>query len=138
MNTFSKTLIITVILLVTSTGTAFSQLISMDSAANGQIYVSSGSHADFPGGYDAYLEYIKENMRYPAKAKKKGIQGNVTVQFIVKPDGSVNNVKVVSGVEKSLNKEAVRLIKSVPRWIPRKIDGKPVEDSISLTVYFEL
>lgn len=78
----------------------------------------------YPGGDAALLDYIKKNLRYPIEAKKKGIQGRVIVRFIIETDGSISDVKVVKPVDSLLNNEAVRIVKSMPRWKPGGLMSK--------------
>lgn len=92
----------------------------------------------FPGGQIAMLKYIMENMKYPEQAMKEGIQGRVTVRFIVEKDGSISDVKPVLSVHPLLNKEAVRVVKSMPKWSPGKHNGKPVRVRFNLPVMFKL
>lgn len=78
----------------------------------------------YPGGDAALCDYIKKNLRYPQEAKKKGIQGRVIVRFIIETDGSISDVKVVKPVDSLLNNEAVRIVKSMPRWKPGGLMSK--------------
>ena len=92
----------------------------------------------YPGGQIAMLKYIMENIKYPEQAMKKGIQGRVAVSFIVEKDGSISDVKPVLSVHPLLNKEAVRVVKSMPKWSPGKHNGKPVRVRFNLPVMFKL
>ena len=92
----------------------------------------------FPGGKKAMMEYLKENTEYPAKAVKNKIQGRVIVQFTVDEKGRLSDIKVVKSVEPSLNAEAVRVIKSMPRWNPGMQNGKAVKVRYTLPVTFRL
>ena len=92
----------------------------------------------FPGGQIAMLKYIMENIKYPEQAMKEGIQGRVAVRFIVEKDGSISDVKPVLSVHPLLNKEAVRVVKSMPKWSPGKHNGKPVRVRFNLPVMFKL
>ncbi len=92
----------------------------------------------FPGGQIAMLKYIMENMKYPEQAMKEGIQGRVAVRFIVEKDGSISDVKPILSVHPLLNKEAVRVVKSMPKWTPGKQNGKPVRVRYNLPVMFKL
>ena len=92
----------------------------------------------YPGGQIAMMKYIMENMKYPEQAMKEGIQGRVTVSFIVEKDGSISDVKPVLSVHPLLNKEAVRVVKSMPKWSPGKHNGKPVRVRFNLPVMFKL
>lgn len=92
----------------------------------------------FPGGQIAMLKYIMENMKYPEQAMKEGIQGRVAVRFIVEKDGSISDVKPILSVHPLLNKEAVRVVESMPKWTPGKQNGKPVRVRYNLPVMFKL
>lgn len=92
----------------------------------------------YPGGQIAMMKYIMENMKYPEQAMKKGIQGRVVVSFIVEKDGRVSNVRLLRSVESSLDKEAVRVVKSMPKWSPGKQNGKPVRVRFNVPVMFKL
>ena len=92
----------------------------------------------FPGGQIAMMKYIMENMKYPEQAMKERIQGRVTVRFIVEKDGSISDVKPILSVHPLLNKEAVRVVKSMPKWSPGKHNGKPVRVRFNLPVMFKL
>ena len=92
----------------------------------------------FPGGQIAMLQYLMKNIKYPEQAMKEGIQGRVTVSFIVEKDGSISDVKPVLSVHPLLNKEAVRVVKSMPKWSPGKHNGKPVRVRFNLPVMFKL
>lgn len=92
----------------------------------------------YPGGQIAMLKYIMENMKYPEQAMKEGIQGRVAVSFIVEKDGSISNVRPVLSVHPLLDKEAVRVVKSMPKWSPGKQNGKPVRVRFNVPVMFKL
>ncbi|MBD5237089.1 MAG: energy transducer TonB [Bacteroidales bacterium] len=90
----------------------------------------------FPGGDGKLLYFINEKRRYPEEAYKKGIQGKVTCSFVVNRDGSISNVRVLRGVEPSLNKEAKRILKSMPDWKPGRLEGKAVPVRVVRSVTF--
>lgn len=92
----------------------------------------------FPGGDAALLAYIRDNMQYPSIAQENGIQGRVIVRFVVSKDGSVQGVKILRGVDTSLDKEAVRVVQSLPRFIPGKQNGNAVNVYYTLPVSFKL
>ena len=92
----------------------------------------------YPGGQIAMMKYIMENMKYPEQAMKEGIQGRVAVSFIVEKDGSISDVKPVLSVHPLLNKEAVRVVKSMPKWSPGKQNGKPVRVQLIVPIMFKL
>ena len=92
----------------------------------------------FPGGQSALLEYLNKNIKYPVVAEENGIQGRVTVTFVVERDGSITDVKVVKSVDPSLDKEAARVVKSMPHWIPGKQNGSAVRVKYTVPVTFRL
>lgn len=92
----------------------------------------------FPGGQDALLEYLAKTIQYPQIAKENGIKGRVTCSFIVNKDGSISNAEVIRGVDPSLDKEALRVINTMPNWIPAKQGGKVVRVRYTVPVTFNL
>ena len=92
----------------------------------------------FPGGHQALFDYLDKNIKYPAKAVKNKIQGRVIVQFIVDEKGNLSDIKVVKSVEPYLDAEAVRVVKSMPRWNPGMQNGKAVKVRYTLPVTFRL
>lgn len=92
----------------------------------------------FPGGSAALVKYLSENTKYPVVAQENGVQGRVTVQFVVEKDGSISDVHVLRGVDPSLDKEAVRVVKSMPRWTPGKQNGITVRVNYRVPVLFRL
>lgn len=94
---------------------------------------------EFPGGQKALFKYLSENVKYPVMAQENGIQGKVVCQFVVNRDGSIVDIEVVrSAGDPSLDKEAVRVIKSMPKWKPGKQSGKTVRVKFTLPVNFRL
>ena len=92
----------------------------------------------FPGGPAALMKYLSENTKYPVVAQENGVQGRVTVQFVVEKDGSISDVHVLRGVDPSLDMEAVRVVKSMPRWTPGKQNGITVRVNYRVPVLFRL
>ena len=76
----------------------------------------------FPGGETKFVRYINKTREYPKEAYEKGIEGRVICSFVVNSDGSISNIQILRGVEKSLNNEAVRIISKMPDWVPGRID----------------
>lgn len=105
---------------------------------NNMVYDVVEVMPQYPGGQIAMLKYIMENIKYPKQAMKEGIQGRVTVRFIVEKDGSISDVKPILSVHPLLNKEAVRVVESMPKWTPGKHNGKPVRVRFNLPVMFKL
>ena len=92
----------------------------------------------FPGGPAALMKYLSEHTKYPVVAQENGVQGRVTVQFVVEKDGSISDVHVLRGVDPSLDREAVRVVKSMPRWTPGKQNGINVRVNYRVPVLFRL
>ena len=92
----------------------------------------------FPGGNAALMNYLSQNIKYPVIAEENGIQGRVIVQFVVGKDGHISDVRVAKSVDPSLDKEAVRVVKGMPKWIPGKQNGQAVTVRYTLPVTFRL
>lgn len=92
----------------------------------------------FPGGNSALMQFLSKNIKYPVVAEENGIQGRVICTFVVERDGRVTDVHVVKSVDPSLDKEAVRVVSSMPNWIPGKQNGSAVRVKYTLPVTFRL
>ena len=93
----------------------------------------------FKGGdTNEFSLWVNSQLQYPKNAKKNGIQGRVTLQFTIETNGCLSNVKVLRGVDESLDKEAVRVVSKSPRWTPGYLDGKPVRVTYTFPVIFQL
>lgn len=93
----------------------------------------------FKGGdSNEFSEWVNSHLEYPKEAKENGIQGRVTLQFTVEPDGRITDVSVLRGIDSSLDKEAVRVVSKSPRWSPGLHDGKPVRVTYTFPVIFQL
>ncbi|MBR2254172.1 MAG: energy transducer TonB, partial [Prevotella sp.] len=92
----------------------------------------------FPGGMGALMQYLSSHIKYPVVAEENGIQGRVICTFIVERDGSITDTRVARSVDPSLDKEAVRVINSMPRWIPGKQNGTACRVKFTLPVTFKL
>ena len=92
----------------------------------------------FPGGQAALMSYLSNNIKYPQIAMENGVQGRVVCTFVVERDGSITDIRVVRGVDPSLDKEAIRVLKSMPHWIPGKQNGSAVRVKFTVPVTFKL
>ena len=92
----------------------------------------------FPGGPSALMQYLSSNIKYPVVAEENGVQGRVVCTFVVERDGSITDVKVAKSVDPSLDKEAMRVVKSMPHWIPGKQNGAAVRVKYTVPVTFRL
>jgi len=103
-----------------------------------EIFTVVESMPSFPGGMGELMKFLGQNINYPTLAKESGIQGRVFINFVVEPNGSISNVKVLRGIGGGCDEEAVRVVKSMPKWSPGKQRGKPVRVSYNLPVKFTL
>lgn len=108
--------------------------------ADDQPYVLVTKMPEFPGGSEAMMEFIQENLEYPMAEKKANIQGTITMQFIVEKDGSLTDIKAIKSVEHGDNlvKEATRVIKMMPKWKPGMQDLHSVRVYKNVPFYFKL
>ena len=90
------------------------------------------------GGMQAFYEYVGKKLKYPAQARRMGIEGKVFVEFVINRDGSVQDVKAIKGIGAGCDEEAVRVIQSAPSWKPGKQRGKPVRQRMVLPITFKL
>ena len=93
---------------------------------------------EFKGGDENLYKYIKKNIKYPKKAKKKDIQGQVYVSFVVEKDGSINEIAIKKGVHELLDQEAMRIVQNMPAWSPGNQNGKPIRVQFVLPIIFKL
>ena len=103
-----------------------------------EVFMVVEDAPEFPGGINALLEYLKKNIKYPAICRDNNIQGRVIVSFVVNNDGKIVDPEVVKGVNPSLDKEALRVISTMPNWKPGYQRGKPVRVKYSVPVNFRL
>ena len=103
-----------------------------------ELFMIVETMPSFPGGQEALANYLKDNLKYPESARENGIQGRVFVNFVVEKDGSVSNVKVSRGLGGECDKEAVRVVESMPKWTPGIQRGKTVRVSYMMPIVFKL
>lgn len=103
---------------------------------NGEEFIET--MPEFPGGVDAMMRFLGNELVYPKDARRKGIEGRVVLQFIVNADGSIINIEVIKSVYESLDKEAVRAVSQMPKWKPGTQQGKPVFVKFTLPLVFKL
>lgn len=101
-------------------------------------YVVVEQMPEFPGGESALQNYLRSSVKYPKIALENGIQGKVYISFVVDTNGGISNVKVTRGIDTALDKEAMRVIKAMPKWIPGKQNGQAVRVSFTLPINFVL
>ena len=103
-----------------------------------EIFKAVEQPAEFPGGQSALTKWLSNNIRYPDAAQQNNVQGRVVVQFVVEKDGSISGAKVVKGVDKDLDAEALRVVKKMPKWQAGKNNGQAVRSYFTLPVTFKL
>lgn len=113
--------------------TAPTLVITADTAMN-----KSEVMPEFPGGTESMMKFLVENIKYPKEAMDKGIAGRVFVEFVVEQDGSLSDVKVLRSVDPILDNEAVRIVKTMPKWKPGTEGGKTVRVKYVLPIVFRL
>jgi periplasmic protein TonB len=109
-----------------------------DDATKEEVFIIVEEMPEFPGGEGALRAFIAKSIEYPVIAQENGIQGKVYVTFVVDKDGGISDAKVVRGVDPSLDKEALRVVNSLPKWKPGKQRGKPVRVSYTVPISFVL
>ena len=107
-------------------------------AAEGEVFQVVEEMPEFPGGMGECMKWLGQNIKYPADAKEKGVQGRVIVQFVVEKDGTIVNAKVVRGVDPDLDAEALRVVNQSPKWKPGKQKGEAVRVKYTLPIMFKL
>jgi protein TonB len=105
---------------------------------SGEVFLEADVIPQFEGGREALSKYLSKNVRYPEQAIDKRLQGTVLVCFVVTSDGLVKDVKIVKGIESSLDTEALRVVSSMPPWKPGLRAGKPVNIVLTLPIRFDL
>ncbi len=106
--------------------------------AETQIFTVVENDPEFPGGMEALYKFLAQNIKYPQLARDNGITGKVYVQFVVEKDGSIANPKVLRDIGGGCGQEAIRVVKSMPKWTPGKQRGKAVRVQFNLPVNFSL
>lgn len=106
----------------------------------GEIYTVVEQNPEFPGGDDALVQWLGTHVQYPERAKEEKLEGRVFVTFVVERDGSISEVRVVAPREEmaSLEEEALRVVRTMPKWKPGKVRGKRVRVQFNLPIVFRL
>lgn len=105
---------------------------------NKSVYTSVEKMPSFVGGHEKMVEYLTNNIKYPEKSKSEGVAGKVMVNFVIDENGDIIDVKVIKGVNSDLDEEAVRVVSSMPNWIPGENGGEAVKVSMNLPISFSL
>ncbi|SDG43957.1 TonB family C-terminal domain-containing protein [Prevotella communis] len=93
---------------------------------------------EFPGGQEALMQFLRQEVKYPKEAEEKGLQGRVVVRYIIEKDGSISEVEIVKSVNEYLDAEAIRVVNAMPKWKPGKQKGEPVRVKFTLPITFRL
>lgn len=138
----SSALVIIALAAICTTGYAQSNDLSAGDSQNSTTLTKENVGAgitmpEFPGGEVGLSKYIEENLKYPENAKKDSLSRRVLVQFVINEEGKVENVKIARSVDQTLDKEAIRVVKSMPKWEPAKQFGKPVKFTHTIAVEFK-
>ncbi|HAH59299.1 MAG TPA: energy transducer TonB [Bacteroidales bacterium] len=113
-------------------------VVEEEEVAEAEIFTVVEDQPSFPGGDEARIRFLQENIKYPQMARESGIQGTVYVTFVVEKNGAVTDVRVLRGIGGGCDEEAVRVIKAMPRWNPGKQRGKPVRVQFNMPIKFTL
>jgi periplasmic protein TonB len=103
-----------------------------------QIFLVVEESATPKGGMSAFYKYVQDKMKYPAQARRMGIEGKVFVEFVINRDGSITDVKAIKGIGAGCDEEAVRVVQAAPAWNPGKQRGKPVRQRYVVPIIFKL
>ena len=138
----SSALVIIAFAAICTTGYAQSNDLSAGDSQNSTTLTKENVGAgitmpEFPGGDVGLSKYLAENVKFPENAKKDSLSRKVFVQFVINQEGDVENVKVVRGVDKAFDKEAIRVVENMPKWEPAKQFGKPVKFTHTIAVAFK-
>lgn len=119
-------------------GVRQSQEMAEEETAEAEIFTVVEESPQFPGGDEGRLRFLTENIKYPAEAREASIQGTVYITFVVEKDGTIKDVRVLRGIGGGCDEEAVRVISSMPRWLPGKQRGKPVRVQFNMPIKFSM
>ena len=131
-----KKLFLLMVAAVLSTGWAAAQNTAEQSEEE-MVFLVVDEMPAFPGGEQAMLDYISQNMRYPELAREMGIQGTVIVRFAVEKDGRISTPEVVKSVDRTLDREGLRLVGQMPKWRPGSVGGTPTGVIMMLPIRFK-
>jgi len=110
----------------------------IETPVQAEIFTVVEEQPGYPGGEEARIGFLQSNIKYPEEAKELGIQGKVFVTFVVEVDGSITDVRVLRGIGGGCDEEAIRVVKSMPKWVPGKQRGVPVRVQFNLPIKFTL
>lgn len=117
---------------------SFAQQKPVEKVDSDGVYLMPDQLPEFPGGIQAMMKFLSTNIKYPVEAQKKGISGRVIVQFVIMEDGTLDQAKVIRGVDPLLDEEALRVVKSMPKWKPGMNRGEAVKVRFTAPIMFNL
>ena len=117
---------------------SFAQQKPVEKVDSDGVYLMPDQLPEFPGGIQAMMKFLSTNIKYPVEAQKKGISGRVIVQFVIMEDGTLDQAKVIRGVDPLLDEEALRVLKSMPKWKPGMDRGEAVKVRFTAPIMFNL
>lgn len=117
---------------------SFAQQKPVEKVDSDGVYLMPDQLPEFPGGIQAMMKFLSTNIKYPVEAQKKGISGRVIVQFVIMEDGTLDQAKVIRGVDPLLDEEALRVVKSMPKWKPGMDRGEAVKVRFTAPIMFNL
>ena len=117
---------------------SFAQQKPVEKVDSDGVYLMPDQLPEFPGGILAMMKFLSTNIKYPVEAQKKGISGRVIVQFVIMEDGTLDQAKVIRGVDPLLDEEALRVVKSMPKWKPGMDRGEAVKVRFTAPIMFNL
>lgn len=120
------------------TGAVMGPVATIEESDEDDIFQVVEEMPEFPGGEAKLLEYLAKNIKYPERAREQGVQGKCIIEFVINKDGSVVEPKVVRSLEAQCDNEAMRVIRTMPKWKPGKQRGKPVRVKYTVPVQFKL
>lgn len=109
---------------------------NLNSTSQDKVFIAIEQQPKYPGGEQALFKYLAQNIKYPKNARENGISGTVYIQFVVEKDGTIEEVKVLRGIGFGCDEEAIRVVKSMPKWKPGLQRGKPVRVSYNIPINF--
>lgn len=125
-------------MIVSKNSKLFEKVVELQEKNELDVFTIVEQQASYPGGLTSFYDYLRSNMKYPEEARKRGVEGRVFVQFIVEKDGSLSDLKVVKGIDPACDKEALRVVKNSPNWLPGTIKGNPVRQKMIQNIMFKI
>ncbi|PZX47576.1 energy transducer TonB [Algoriphagus chordae] len=140
MKTLSAILVMIIVCSTVAPSIAQNQIAYLHSASprNERIIKPVSAAPSYAGGYDALCEYLNKNLHYPYLAKVRGIEGRVVVEFVINESGNIEDIKLVESLSGSLDEEALRLVRKMPRWIPASHNGIAKSVRYQLPIQFSI